>query len=196
MSKTYLVDGGPVSKHTMKTVNSYFHQHPTSSLKSAAAHLGNPHTNIQNIAKKLVHLIPYKTTRALRLRPQHYAQQIAFSKSHFGSLSSHSGFLHQIDLSGEFVFHVSGFAYIHNARIWSNENSREVRQHELLSEKITFWCVLHADDVVGSYYFKYFNDRRSEESIIFKFWTLKFSQKLHNSNTILFSRRRVSLLTL
>ena len=41
----------------------------------------------------------------------------------------------------------------HNARIWGSENPHETREVSRDSEKVTVWCALSIDRVIGPYYF-------------------------------------------
>lgn len=67
-----------VSKHKVQIVNLYFGQHPTRSLREAAANLGIPHSAIPKILKTLVDMFTWWKTSFLQLQQQEYTQRGSF----------------------------------------------------------------------------------------------------------------------
>ena len=54
-----------------------------------------------------------------------------------------------IFFSDEAYFTLGGYANKQNCRIWSSENSQVIEERPLHTEKVTVWCALWSEGVVG-----------------------------------------------
>jgi hypothetical protein len=61
-------------------------------------------------------------------------------------------FLHQICFTDEAPFHMNGCVYQHNCRIWGSEQPNEIHECVHGSAKVSVWCGLLCDRVVGPFF--------------------------------------------
>ena len=59
----------------------------------------------------------------------------------------------RIVFSGESIFHTSGVANKHNARVWGTENPRTVQEVPSISEKVMIWCGMYESRIIDPYFF-------------------------------------------
>ncbi|KAF2355783.1 RNA-polymerase II-associated protein 3-like C-terminal domain [Trinorchestia longiramus] len=57
-------------------------------------------------------------------------------------------------MSDEAHFHLSGYVNKQNCRYWSAENPKIVHEIPLHSEKITVWCGMTSERIIGPYFFE------------------------------------------
>ena len=60
-------------------------------------------------------------------------------------------FLNSIFFSGEARFTLGGYGYKQNCHGWGSENSQDIEQRPLYPEKVTVWCALWSEGVIGWY---------------------------------------------
>ncbi|GFU85532.1 putative DD41D transposase [Trichonephila clavipes] len=63
-------------------------------------------------------------------------------------------FLKRILFSDETHFWLNGYVNKQNCRIWSEANPQVYVETPLHPEKLTIWCALRADGIIGPYFFK------------------------------------------
>lgn len=59
-----------------------------------------------------------------------------------------------IFFSDEAHFHLNGYVNQQNCRYWSSENPKEKHETQLHSLKVTVWCAIHAQGIIGPYFFE------------------------------------------
>ena len=65
-----------------------------------------------------------------------------------------SNFIHNLIMSDEAHFQLSGFVNKQNCRIWATENPIVVQQRELHPPKCTVWCSVSSERIIGPYFFE------------------------------------------
>jgi len=68
----------------------------------------------------------------------------------FGSGDSLSSLM----MTDEAHFNLCGFVNKQNYRFWSSENPQEIQQRPLHSQKVTVWCGVMCDRIVGPFFFE------------------------------------------
>ena len=98
-------------------------------------------------------MCPYRLQIVQELEDRDYEARIAFSNWFIENIELDASFLNRVIFSDECVFHVDGKVNKHNVRIWGSENRHETREVSRDSAKVTVWCALAIDRVIGPYYF-------------------------------------------
>ena len=62
--------------------------------------------------------------------------------------------LHNLWMSDEAHFHLSGYVNKQNFRYWSDNNPRRLHERPLYSEKVTVWCAISSLGIIGPYFFE------------------------------------------
>lgn len=62
--------------------------------------------------------------------------------------------LHFLVMSDEATFHVDGMVNTQNCRYWLCRNPRWVREREVKSPKVTVWCGMWREGIVGPFFFE------------------------------------------
>lgn len=124
-----LVEGDPGLEQTAQTVNSYYHQLTTKSLRRDIPRSKFLFTTIPTILKALVHILKNKRTILNNLQQHYYPQWVALSRSLVDKMSSKSVFydvsIFLMNLSPQ----VSGLANTQNIRMWDTKNRKKIREH-------------------------------------------------------------------
>lgn len=108
---------------------------------------------MQNILEKLVHMLPYKISRANQVSQQNHALRVGIPQLWIDKMSSDFGFFRLRASSDEGFSYVSKLATTQNTCIWDTENAREIHQHESHRKIVTVWFAMQANDVERAYYF-------------------------------------------
>ena len=73
-------------------------------------------------------------------------------------------FSNKIFFSDEALLHSVGmFVNKQNCRIWDSENTQVIEERPLHPEKVTVWCALWSECVIGPYFFENHSHRQFEE---------------------------------
>lgn len=142
-----------LSSQQGRKVSTYFNRHPRSSIRSAERNLAIPRSSIHKILHERLHMFPYKINILQELQDQDPAARTWFANWCMENIQSDSSFLNRIIFSDECVFHVDGKVNKHNVRIWGTENPHDYREVARDSEKVTVWCAMSVNEVIGPYYF-------------------------------------------
>ncbi|KAF2357472.1 hypothetical protein FHG87_011770 [Trinorchestia longiramus] len=57
-------------------------------------------------------------------------------------------------MSDEAHFHFSGYVNKQNCRIWAQQQPKHFVEKPLHSQKVTVWCGVMADEIIGPYFFE------------------------------------------
>jgi hypothetical protein len=57
-------------------------------------------------------------------------------------------------MSDEAHFHLSGYVNKHNFRYWAAANPQQLHERPLHSDKVTIWCAISSNGVIGPYFFE------------------------------------------
>ncbi|KFM70764.1 hypothetical protein X975_05074, partial [Stegodyphus mimosarum] len=78
---------------------------------------------------------------------------MAFATDMLRRIEDAAEFLQRIMFSDEASFHLSGIVNRHNVHIWGSENPHEYREAQRDSPKVSVWCGLMHDGVIGPFFF-------------------------------------------
>ena len=63
-------------------------------------------------------------------------------------------FSNKIFFRDEAHFALGGYVNKQNCRIWDSEDPQVIEERPLHSEKVTIWCAVWSEGVIGSYFFE------------------------------------------
>ena len=63
-------------------------------------------------------------------------------------------FSNRIFFSDEAHFTLDGYVNEQTCRIWNSENPQVIKERPLHSEKVTVWCALLSEGVIGPHFFE------------------------------------------
>ena len=133
-------------------------------------------TTTHRLLKKTLGLTPYKITVHQSLTEVHCEERIAFCMWLKQKCDLSDDFINNLWFSDEAHFHLNGQVNRQNCRFWGKAPPDEVLQRPLHSPKVTVWCALSGQGIVGPFFFE---DRDGSTvtinkdryiSILNKFW--------------------------
>lgn len=126
---------------------------PRRSVRQHASSLGIARRSLQRILNEL-HFHPYKLQIVQQMQERDPVSRIEFSQQILGKINEDANFLCNLWISDEAHFHLSGFVNKQNFRYWAQDNPREFHQRPLHSAKVTIWCAVSSNVVIGPYFFE------------------------------------------
>lgn len=126
---------------------------PKSSTRRRSQELGLSRTTLQRIQTELG-MHPYKIQVVQQLKPGDYEQRMAYSTWIQEKAKKNRKFLDQLIMSDESHFYLNGVVNRQNTRFWGTENPMVMTEHELHPQKVTVWCGVTSDKVIGPYFFE------------------------------------------
>uniref|UniRef100_A0A1Y1JZD5 DUF4817 domain-containing protein n=1 Tax=Photinus pyralis TaxID=7054 RepID=A0A1Y1JZD5_PHOPY len=143
-----------ITPENVERVRVAIQQSPRRSIRKQSQVLGISRRSMHRIIKEHLHMHPYKMVVVQELKPRDYeARQIA-SENILAALPRDA----VVFFSDEAHFHLSGCVNKQNMRYWSETNPRELHQRPLHSDRVTVWCALSKNGIIGPYFFEE-NDR-------------------------------------
>jgi hypothetical protein len=88
------------------------------------------------------------------LKPGDYAMRVGFCEHMLQLLVDDPQLIDNLWMSDEAHFHLSGYVNKHNFRYWAAANPRQLHKRPLHSAKVTVWCVISSNGVIGPYFFE------------------------------------------
>lgn len=99
-------------------------------------------------------LFPYKIQILQLQTDANKAERLAFGQTISQRIEDHPDFLDVIFFSDEANFHLSGHVNKQNMRFWANAQPHEHQYRPLSVEKVTVWCALGRNGIIGPYWFE------------------------------------------
>lgn len=115
-----------------------------------AATLGISDRTVRRILHQDLHFHPYKIAIVQKLKPQDYAHRQTFSEQMIDLMDDDKVLV----MSDEAHFHLDGFVNKQNFRYWSETNPQELHERPLHSAKVTVWCGVTKNYIIGPYFFE------------------------------------------
>lgn len=141
------------SQDNIQQVRESIEEEPSGSTRRRSQQLGISRTSLQRI-QRILKLVPYKIQVVQELLPADYRARLAYA-IHFQELARQEPrFISNLIMGDEAHFHLSGYVNKQNMRFWGTENPRVVHQCCLHPVKVTIWCGVHAEKVLGPYFFE------------------------------------------
>ena len=164
------------TSQTIKKLADAVRQKPKSSVRRLAKQTRVSRTTTHRLLKKTLGLTPYKITVHQSLTEVHCEERIAFCMWLKQKCDLSEDFINNLWFSDEAHFHLNGQVNRQNCRFWGKAPPDEVLQRPLHSPKVTVWCALSGQGIVGPFFFE---DRDGSTvtinkdryiSILNKFW--------------------------
>lgn len=111
-------------------------------------------SSVHRILKKSLKLTAYKLSVCQSLAPADLERREKFCEWFLEQCSLVPHFLTSLWWSDEAHFHLHGTVNRQNVRFWGKSPPEEVIQVPLHSPKVTVWCALSAQGIIGPYFFE------------------------------------------
>ena len=95
-----------------------------------------------------LHLHSYKVQHTQKLKPADHSQRRRFVEWVLEQQAEDG----EIFFSVEAHFSLGGYVNKQNCRIWGSENPQVIEERPLHPGKVTVWCALWAEGVIGPYF--------------------------------------------
>ena len=142
------------SETNIVAVNESVHQNSNSSVPRRSQELGISQTPTWRILCKDLGLHPYKIQLTQELKPNNHPLRRKFADWALEQLEVDANFGKKIIFSDEAHFWLNGFVNKQKCRIWGERNPQKIQQLPMHPEKLTVWCGLWFDGIIGPFFFK------------------------------------------
>lgn len=129
------------------------------STRRPSAQLGMFRRTLQRILVQDLHMHPYKIQLVQQLNVADYILRLEYSRAFLNLVEAEQNFVNNFWMSDEAHFHLSGFVNKQNSRFWGTANPQSLHQKSLHTTRVTVWCAISANRIIGTYFFED-NDRR------------------------------------
>lgn len=147
---------------------------PRRSARRQSAALGMANTSVRRILRLDLHHHPYKIQVVQAMNENDFAARRRFCQTLLDMFDENEDLVHNLWMSDEAHFHLSGFVNKQNFRYWSDENPQQLHQKPLHSSKVTVWCAMSSLGIIGPYVFE--NDREQAVTVNAQ----RYSEMLHS----------------
>lgn len=127
---------------------------PRRSARRQSAALGISDRSVRRILRLDLHHHPYKIQVVQELNENDFAARRQFCETFLGMVEENEELVHNLWMSDEAHFHLSGFVNKQNFRYWSDQNPHQIHQQPLHSAKVTVWCAMSSSGIIGPYFFE------------------------------------------
>jgi hypothetical protein len=111
-----------------------------------------PYFMCQRAVKK-AKLHPYRVCVVQELLPMDLEKRVQYCLWFQHLIGEHPGILDITWFTNEAWFHLSGYIYSQNTRVWAEENPHEIHTVPLHLEKIDVWCALSRRRIISPIFF-------------------------------------------
>lgn len=132
---------------------------PTRSAVRHAAALQLSDRTFRRILHKNLRFHPYKIQMAQQLKQQDNISRLHFANEFIAILNENGNVLNNLFMSDEAHFYLNGYVNKQNYRYWADRNPMQLHERPLHSEKVTVWCAVSAQMIIGPYFFEDDNGR-------------------------------------
>lgn len=123
---------------------------PRRSARKHAAALGISNRSMRRILHKELHFHPYKMVVVQELLPRDFHNRVTACETLLEDLPHDA----LVFFSDEAHFHLSGCVNKQNMRYWSDNNPRELHERPLHSDRVTVWCAMSRNGIIGPFFFE------------------------------------------
>lgn len=102
----------------------------------------------------MLNVYPYKIQFVQELVPADYRTRLAYSIQIQELARREPYVINNLIMGDEAHFHLNGFVNKQNMRFWGTTNPRIIHQRCLHPVKVTVWCGVHTERVLGPYFFE------------------------------------------
>lgn len=142
-----------LSRENMTRVQELFERAPRTSIRKASLQLNLSRSSIQRILKDAA-FKPYKIQNVQALNPEDVDVRLEFAEEMIDRIETDRNLLSLIIFSDEAHFQLDGKVNKQNCRIWGKENPHEIQEVPLHSPRVTVWCGMWSQGLIGPFIFK------------------------------------------
>lgn len=161
---------------TIKKLKDTVRQAPKTSVRRLALQTHVSRTTTHRLLKNTLCLRPYKIPVHQSLTEVDCEERVTFCQWLKQKCNSSESFIDNIWFSDESHFLLNGQENRQNTRFWGKNPPDEVRQRPLHSPKVTVWCALSSQGIIGPFFFEDRNgnamtiNKERYISILNQFW--------------------------
>ena len=137
-----------------RRVQEMFTQSPKKSIRQAARESGLSYHCVRTVLKKHLKWRAWKPHYCQVLSAEDCNIRMEFSEIMLAWYEDWPGLFQNILWSDEAVFHIGGFVNRHNCHYWAEEDPRIISEKFQNRPKITVWCGMTSDRIVGPFIFR------------------------------------------
>ena len=147
--------GRPRSARTdpnIDNVREHLARSPRKSTRRLSQETDLSRTSIMRIMHQDLHMFPYKIQIVQAQTATNKAERLAFCQSISRRIEDHPNIMDLIFFSDEAHFHLSGHVNKQNLRFWAQAQPHEHVLRPLSVEKVTVWCAIGRNGIIGPYW--------------------------------------------
>jgi hypothetical protein len=122
---------------------------PQKSMRRLSAETNISETSCRKIAKKVLHMFPYKISVLQELKPGDAEKRVKFAEWMLELVNSDASVLDYTFFSDEAHFHLSGYVNNQNYRFLATEKPDFSVQAPLYPQRITVWAAMSRKHLIG-----------------------------------------------
>ncbi|PSN35630.1 hypothetical protein C0J52_24361, partial [Blattella germanica] len=164
---------------------------PKRSARRHAISLGLSNTSLRRILHKYLHMHTYKIQILHALKDADKVNRMTFCQQFLDLINANNDSVHNILMSDEAHFHLSGYVNKQNFRNWSQTNPYEMHEVPLHSVKVTFWCAIASFGIIGPYFFEDDNEIANNPHINRDTWFQQDGATSHTARCSMDAVRRL-----
>jgi len=125
---------------------------PSMSTHRRSQQLNISRTSLRKILHKDLGLFPYKIQLTQQLKANDHEIRYRFSVWALEQLEMDNDFAQKIIFSDEAHFHLNGYVYKQNCRIWGTKNPNVIIKKPMHPPRVTVWCALWSGGIIGPFF--------------------------------------------
>lgn len=127
-------------------------QSPGRSARRLSAELQVSDRSVRRILKAELHFHPYKIALVSKVKDTDYPKRLRFAQVMSNLMEENENII--LLMSDEAHFHLDGAVNKQNCRYWAPVNPQKIHEKPLHSPKVTVWCAVGKDCIIGPYFFE------------------------------------------
>lgn len=128
-------------------------ENPNTPTKIAGQVLNISKSSVKRMLHKDLHMTAYKIHRAQQLKPLDKVKRLTFAREVLRLMEQGALDPHKIWFSDECHFDLQGYSNRQNDRHWHRENPRVLQTRPAHPARITVWCAISANGIIGPCFF-------------------------------------------
>lgn len=142
------------SRENIDAVRASVERSPRTSGVRRSLQMGIPRTTLRRIMRIDLGIFPYKIQLAHQLKPPDKVRRLNYGNWVVQMAEEHDDFWRKIIMSDEAHFTLNGTVNKQNCRFYAAENPELFEEQPLYDQKVTVWCGICADKVIGPYFYE------------------------------------------
>jgi len=138
----------------IEKVRKAFVKSPTRSVNKHASSLGISQTSVRRILHEDLSMHPYKLVVAQKLNPADHPRRKLFAEKLLSAFENEEIPLHNLLITDEAHFYLSGHVNHQNCRFWATENPEIIHEKPLHDPYVTVWAGVASFGIIGPYFFE------------------------------------------